>query len=418
MVTPMSTHDDRPFLLLVRVGEREMREYLLRSVATRFRVHALVVEDPTWEVPYLAGYSKVASTLDQEILVAEARRINTEIEPLAGVLCWWETHMPQTAYLAEQLGLPGAGRKGAWCCRDKHATREALDAAGVSQPRSIQVDSLEGALAAAESIGYPVVIKPSDLAASFGVIKIDNPDEMREHYQVTSSIPVPGMPEYRVRPLVEEYADGPEISVDCAVHNGTAYPLCLAHKTTSYPPYFIETGHMVDGGDPLRDDPAILALLQDTHDAIGFGYGVTHTEIRLTAKGPKIIEVNGRLGGDMIPYLGLRATGVDVAVAAAQVACGQLPDHTPDRKLVAAVRMFNPAEDNAPITSIGFESEGLPPAVDQLVLLAQPGDRRSVAIKNPITSRIGYATAVGATADECHAALDAAEAALKVTIET
>ena len=75
------------------------------------------------------------------------------------------------------------------------------------------------------------------------------------------------------------------------------------------------------------------------------------------------------------------------------------------------------AEHNALISSIGFAGESLPEAVDQLVLLAQAGDRRPVAIKDPINARVAYATAVAPTAEECRAALDAAEAALHVVTE-
>jgi len=409
----MSTLDGRPYLLLVRTGQRELREYLLRPIAERFRVHALTVQEPTWELPYLTGHSRLRESLDREDLLAEVRRIN-DVEPLDGIMCWQETHMPQVAYVADVLGLPGAGLDAARRCRDKRLTREALSMSGVPQPRWARVGSVEEALEWADRIGYPVVVKPSDLAASFGVVRVDGPDEMRAHYAATSSIPAPSMPGYRVTVLVEEYADGEEISVDSAVHAGTVHPLCLAHKTTGFDPYFIETGHLVDGGDPLRDDPALRTLLQQAHDAIDFGFGVTHTEIRLTADGPRIIEINGRMGGDMIPYVGLRATGVDVGVNAARVACGLEPEFAPARRLAAAVRLFNATEHNGLIASIEFEDDGLPEAVDEMVVLAQPGFRRPAPIRDPLNSRIAYATAVAPTQAECVDALDAAAKALRV----
>jgi biotin carboxylase len=410
---PLSTQDGRPLLLLVRTGQRELREYLLRPIAEHFRVHALTVQEPTWELPYLAGHDRLPETLDREALLGAVRRVNAA-EPLDGMMCWQETHMPQVAYVADALGLPGAGQDAARRCRDKRLTREALAAAGVPQPRSVRVESEEQALRAAEQIGYPVVVKPSDLVAGFGVVRVDGPDEMREHYAATSSIPVPSVPGYRVTVLVEEYADGEEISVDSAVHAGTVYPLCLARKTTGFDPYFIETGHLVDANDPLRGDPALRTLLQQAHDAIGFGFGITHTEIRLTAAGPKIIEVNGRLGGDLVPYLGLRATGVDVGLNAARVACGMEPETRPDRRLAAGVRLFDATEHNSLISSIAFEGDGLPEAVDQLVVLARVGDRRPAPVKDPVNSRIAYATAVAPTAAECLGALDAAAGALRV----
>lgn len=45
---------------------------------------------------------------------------------------------------------------------------------------------------------------------------------------------------------------------------------------------------------------------------LGLGPGITHTELKLTARGPVFVEVNARLGGDLIPYLGMLATvGLD-----------------------------------------------------------------------------------------------------------
>ena len=54
-------------------------------------------------------------------------------------------------------------------------------------------------------------------------------------------------------------------------------------------------------------DAQLLDLLQQAPRALGFTRRVTHTEVKLTPDGPRVIEVNARLGGDLIPYLGLRA---------------------------------------------------------------------------------------------------------------
>jgi hypothetical protein len=40
----------------------------------------------------------------------------------------------------------------------------------------------------------------------------------------------------------------------------------------------------------------------------------------LTARGPVIVEINARIGGDLIPYLGRLATGVDPAHVAVDLA--------------------------------------------------------------------------------------------------
>ncbi len=412
MATPT---DPRPHVLLLCTGRRELREYLLETMAGEFRVHIFAGEEPTWEAPYIVGSTVISEAAGQDETLVAALRVNDQ-ERIDGVLTWQETHTTQVAHVAAALGLPGGDKQAMGRCRDKHLTRQALDAAGVPQPKSIMVDSVEEALTTAAEIGYPVVIKPSDLAVSFGVIKVDGPDEMQAAYAVTSSIPVPGMPEYRVHVLVEEYADGAEISVDCAIHKGHVQILCIAHKTTSFPPYFIETGHLADGADPLLTDPRMHSLMQDVHDAIALRDGVTHTEIRMTMAGPKIIEVNGRLGGDQIPYLGLRATGVDVGLASTRVACGLPPNPVSDRRLAAAIRFFCTTEDNGLIESIRFDTAALAAEVDQIVVLAAAGQRRPLATQNPLRGRLAYVTAVAATPKECESALDSAEAALRVVI--
>jgi len=403
----------RPLLLVVRTGQRDFREYLLSSISSRYRVHMIMGVEPTWELDYISGWTIVEQSLDAPTMVAAAKGVNAR-EHVDGVLCWDETRILASAHVAAALGLPGGNPEAIIRCRDKHLTRVALDAAGVPQPRSRQVDSLDDALATAEQFGYPVVIKPRDLALSIGVVKVDTPEELTTHFARTSTLKVTELPDYRPPVLLEEFVSGEEISVDSAVHNGQVFPLVLARKEIGFPPYCVEIGHYVHGSDPLLDDAQLLGILRDTHAAIGFTDGVTHTEIMLSPDGPRIIEVNGRLGGDMIPYLGLRATGVDLALAAAAVACGQPPQMTHDCKLVSAVRFFYPKENDTVISSIRFDVEGLPPAVDRLALLPAIGAVKSPPPEGTANGRVAFATAIGENADECRQALDAAEAALRI----
>lgn len=407
----MAVDDDRPLLLMVRTGKREFREYLLRSLAPAYRVHMFTGVAPTWESAYIDGATEFGALLDVPAMAEAARRL-----PVAGVMTWDEARTPQAAALAAALGLPGDPEAVARC-RDKQRTRRALAAAGVPQPESVAVGSLEQAAVEAARIGYPVVLKPSDLALSVGVIKVDGPAQLAAAYEFTSGVRHGALPDWRPQVLLEEYVSGEEISVDAAVHRGEMTLLCVARKELGHRPYCIEIGHYVHGDDPLRDDEQLRRLLRDAHAALGFTDGVTHTEIMLTERGPRVIEVNARLGGDMIPYLGLRATGVDTALAAAATACGRPPHAVPDRKLVAGVRFFYPARPDMLIESLGFDRAGLPPAVDELALLAEPGERRSPPPAGTVNGRVAFATAVAPTAQECRDALDAAGAALRINGE-
>ncbi|MEN3268519.1 ATP-grasp domain-containing protein [Pseudonocardia sp.] len=402
---------ERPHLLVVATGQRLFREYLMRSIGVRYRIHMFLDAEPTWETEYIEGWSVLASTLDADTLVAAAKELH-ESRPIDGVLCWDEARILQTAHIAEALGLPGGDVAMINRCRDKHLTRTALAAHGVPQPASLLVDTVDDALEAADKLLYPVILKPRAMAASLGVVKVNSPEELRQNWAFAHDTTVPEAPHYDVKVLVEEFADGYEISIDSAVFQDQVAPFCLARKEIGYAPYAEEIGHLVDAADPLLMDTELMKVLADAHQAVGFTDGITHTEIMMTAGGPKVIEINARLGGDMIPYLGLQASGADPGLAAAAVACGRSPELVPDRSMVGGVRFFYVEENDTVLDSVEFDRTDLPAAVDQLVVLMGAGTTTSPPPAGTLWGRIAYATAVATTPDDCRAALDVAEKAL------
>lgn len=405
--------DRRPHLLLISTGARLFREYLLASIAPQYRIHLFLAAEPDWEAQYIDAVTVLADTLDADLMIAAARELD-ERDPIDGVLCWDEARIIATARIAEALGLPGGDPDVVMACRDKHLSRQRLAAGGVAQPLSFLVDSLDQALAAAAEIGYPVVLKPRGIAASLGVVLAHDEAELREHFAFARDTTVPGALVYDDHAvLVEEYADGPEISIDSAVFHGRVRPICLAHKELGYPPYFEEVGHFVDGADPMLSDPALIAALERAHAALGFTDGMTHAEYRLTPSGPKLIEVNARIGGDLIPYLGMRATGIDPGLAAAAIACGRPPSLAGDRKLFGAVR-FRYVPYEMTITEIGFDPERLPEDIDRAVVQAEPGQRLAPPPAGTVWGRIAHLTSVADTAARCRSVLEAADAALVV----
>ncbi|MFD4986145.1 ATP-grasp domain-containing protein [Streptomyces sp. NPDC058374] len=414
------TDGQRPLLLVVATGMRTYREYLLRSIGSEFAIHLFHVDEPTWEKEYISGWTVLPSTLDGAAMADAARALHAAT-PVSGVLCWDEGRIHATSYVAQALGLRNGEPDVIWRLRDKGQTREALDAAGVAQPRSVPVSTLDEALAAAERIGYPVILKPRGLGASLGVVRVEDAARLAENFAFTAGAqgpdpdPLPFSTEHPV--LVEELVTGDEISVDAVVQDGKATPLFIGRKVVGYEPYAEEIGHYVDGDDPLLTDPRLLDALQETHTALGVRDAWTHSEFMLTADGPRLIEVNGRLGGDMIPYLGLLATGTDPGLAAARVACGLTPDTAPAHRRVTGIRFFYVDRDDTKIASVAFREEGLPAAVDRLVAVAPPGAVVSPPPKGTVWGRIAFAIASGSSVEECGAALDAAEVALDVRSE-
>jgi len=414
-MTEPGKNDDRPLLLLVGTGMRTYREYLLRSISQDFRVHLFHSAEPSWEREFIDSWTVLPSTLDGPAMARAALAVRQRQQP-DGVLCWDEARILATSYIAEALGLRNGDPAVVWRLRDKAQTRAALAGAGVAQPQSVPVSTVAEAVAAAGRIGYPVILKPRGLGASLGVVRADDAAQLAGHFAFTRDTRAPDPVVYSSDEpvLVEECVAGEEISIDSVVQDGKVAPLFIARKVVGYPPYAEEIGHYVSAADPLHADPDLMQALQDTHTALGFLDGWTHTEFMLTERGPRLIEVNGRLGGDMIPYLGMLATGIDPGRAAAAVACGRPPHMTPSRSRAAGIRFFYVSQENTTITSAGFDAGRLPGAIEQAVVVAAPGVTVSPPPKGTVWGRIAFAIAVADTPEQCQTALDEAGAALHV----
>jgi biotin carboxylase len=404
---------ERPLLLVISTGPRDYREYLFASMSTRYRIHLINTVEPSWELPHLTGSSLVPST-DIEPVTRAAAEVAAR-QTVHGVLSWDEARVHQAALVAESLGLPTSPAEAVWRCRDKYRTRLALAAADLPQPAFALVGGAAAAAKEAARIGYPVIVKPRAAAASYGVSLVDGPEGMARCFAFADDATVPHMPDYDEGVLVEEFLTGPEISVDSVVHGGVARPLFVGHKHVGFAPYFEETGHVVSHRDPLLSDPAFVTLVEDAHRALGLTDGWTHAELKLTPEGPKFIEVNARLGGDLIPHLGMLASGIDPGLAAAAVACGHAPEIGADRDLVAGVRFCYVEHEDTVIESIAFDTAALPPEVCAAVPLAAPGAVVSPPPRGLVSGRVALVTAAAADAAACEAALDTAVAALRIT---
>jgi biotin carboxylase len=414
MTRPFKTDATSPrTVLLISSGYHLYREYLLRMISNQARVWLFLDREAQWERPYVVGSTQV-DTLDVPAMLAAARALSGEFA-IDGVICWDEIRIVHAARLAAALGLPSGPPEAIACCRDKYRTRTALDAAGVAQAQSLLVSTAAEAGAAAQTLGYPVIVKPRALGASYGVSLAHGPRELAAAYAHARGAHEDGVPHFDAGVLIEEYMDGPEISVDTAFADGVMSPMYVARKVTGFFPHFEEIGHVVDAADPLLEDPRLREVLAGAHQAVGLRNGITHTELRLTPSGPKIVEINARLGGDIIPYVGWLASGIDPGRVAVEVACGQTPviEHT--QRDVAAIRFFYPQHD-AVVASVRIDESRLPSSVTVARALASPGQRLVLPPNDHVSCRYGYAVVRGESAEACDVAARAAEGAFELSV--
>jgi biotin carboxylase len=411
--------EDEGVVLVVGSGGQVYREYLLAGAAERRPAWLLDRAASTWQRPYARGTTvvplldTVRLVPDRDALVAAAVEVARD-RRVVGALSYDETLVMTAAHIAERLGLRGLTVEGADRCRNKHRTRLALTAAGLPQPRFDYAATLPEAEAAASRIGFPLVLKPRGMGASIGVVRATGPDDLAAAFAVAERASHGGSPSYEGGVLVEELVSGPEISVDGAVFDGEYRPFFLARKRVGLAPYFEEIGHVLDADDPLLEDEELLRVLEAAHRTLGLGYGTTHTEVLLAERGPVIVEVNARLGGDLIPYLGKLATGIDPAHVAVDVATGRRPDLTRRSSGCAGIRFLYPPVEGR-VLAVSLPAPG---AVDGLVearAMVEPG-RELLLPPRAHLGRYGYVLCRADDAAVCEDRLDRAEALARLDL--
>lgn len=256
------------------------------------------------------------------VLEADPRRPEETVERLrgltpAGILTFSEGALALTTALAAGLGLPFHDAEVLQALTDKWAQRRRLAAAGVDAVRCELVTSRQEALSALAGRAEPTVVKPRRSQSS------------RDTYLIEPGADLPAQvcpgPD---RPfLLEEYLPGRDegelgdyVSVESLVVDGEPFTLGVTGKFPLLPP-FREQGQFIPSQLPPSEHAAVARLAADAARALGVRRGLVHTEIKLTPGGPRIIEVNGRLGGFQ-HELQQRAAGQDLLELALAVACG------------------------------------------------------------------------------------------------
>lgn len=315
------------------------------TFVTRNRAHYLgAAGTPIHPVIEHADNVLTAETNDVPALI-EFLRAQHALLHFDGVVTVCDYYVGTVAEVAQALGLPQAFSANVVMERRKDLVRDALSAAGLPNPRYAVTQDWEATRAAAATIGYPLVAKPTDLASSAFVRLVHDESELQQAWAVLQAFPR----NFREQPrvpllLLEEYLLGEEVSVEACSYGGTTTILGITDKSITGHPYFVEDGHMFPARLHQADVHAVHELVQGALAAVGHDHGISHTEVKLTPQGPRIVEINPRPGGNYIAELVQRVTGVDLLLAQIDLALGRSPDLTPQPTGIAsaAIRFVVP----------------------------------------------------------------------------
>ncbi|WP_306368980.1 ATP-grasp domain-containing protein [Nocardiopsis sp. CC223A] len=377
---------------------------LLRAVHA-LGVDAVFVHAEEDGIPAAAGNAETVAvpSLDDHDAVRGALERTHRTRGLARVLSLTESGLVPAAEAAERLGVPGNPARTVRLLKDKRRMRALLAAHGLGTVRHRAVDSAADLADFLAVLRGPAVLKPATGAGSHAVVRVEGPGGARTAWRRFTAAG-------GTDAIAEEYLDGTEISVECFSAGGRHTPVAVTDKLLG--DHFVERGHTVPSRLPAAERDRAVDLVLAFLDLIGLREGPTHTELRLTPAGPRIIESHDRIGGDKIRELVLRAYGVDLAALTVGVPLGLLPapaGPVPARAGAAirflcpppgVVRSVSPPEPAAPGTVVSVD--------------VRPGDRVREVRRSE--DRAGYVLAEGPGPDQAERLCE--ETLARVRIDT
>jgi len=301
---------------------------------------------PSTLKPYLHDYLQVPRILDEADVV---ERVATWLRgrQVDRVLANWEIMVLTAARLRERFGVPGMTVDAVQGFRDKQLMKDRVAAAGLRVPRAVRVRTIAETRAAAEQIGFPLIVKPIAGAGSADTYRADNAAELdaavaRMHHVSEASC--------------EEFVDGEEYTFDTvsiagvpAFANVAQYlPRPLAARTHEWiSPVIITVRDMAQ--EKLAGG---IALGHRVLGALGMGDGFTHMEWFRKADGEVVFgEIGCRPGGahlvDQMNY----TCDIDLFREWARAVCWGRFEAPVARKYNAAI-IFKRAKGHGRITRI------------------------------------------------------------------
>jgi biotin carboxylase len=382
----------------------------------------LVAKNPP-AVPDAFDVHLPVDELDEDAVLDAVREHTARHGDVHAVATFHEGSLHVAARLAKEFGLPGNSPESVRMMRDKFLTGQVLAAAGVGVPRTLLATTLAEARAAADELGYPLVVKPQSGASSQAVVKARDRDQLDAAFALVNDIyqvrefrdggfTAPNLghlffyPELR-GVVLQEYLVGPEVAVDLVYGAGVFEPLAIHDKPVPFAEeHFFETTYVTPSELPDDVQRAVLDTAVAALRAVGATTGGAHVELRVTADGPKIIEVNGRLGGTTayVQESIRESTGVWGPREYLRAVLGERPDGPRGERRHAG---FTPlmAERSGQVARFEGEAETRAiPGVTGIRWISRPGDH--LVVKYPENPASYYALVL-ATAGSRDGVLDA-----------
>lgn len=375
-------------------------------------------DDPWADGAIAVRYHDEPSSL-AAVLEATAER------PVSGVLAVGDRPTVLAASAARELGLPWHSPDAARLARDKRAARQAWRMAGAPVPWSQSVTTKNDPLAIAPALEYPVVVKPTILSGSRGVMRANDPGEFVAAFErLRRLLDSPDIRQLRDPEAdivqIEEYIDGREYAIEALLDHGAQQVLAIFDKPDPLDgPCFEETIYVTPSRASLVLRETIADTIAQAAVLLGLSHGPLHAECRVRDGVVYVLEIAAR------PIGGLCARALRFRDAAGDTI--GLEDLLLRHALGHAVHGWRREEDASGVMMIPIPRAGIlrsvagivearsVPGVDEVRMTAKM-EQRLVPLPEG-ASYLGFIFAHAPTPERAEQALREAHAALRFAID-
>jgi biotin carboxylase len=245
----------------------------------------------------------------------QAARAVRSTWPFERVTALAEIDQDKAAAVASALGLPYHPVELVEVVNDKHRMRQVLAASGLTRVRSVTPGSPDAAVTAADELGLPLVVKPNGGRGSAGVTVVRDRDQVADAFEHArrwgADVGEHGACLEVTPPMLEQFVDGPEYSIECFTVDGRHHVAAVTEKFVDETTH-VELGHVVPARLGADEHERVVTYVESVLTALGVRSGVTHTEVIVGPGGPEIVETHLRKAGDEILELVRDCTGWDL----------------------------------------------------------------------------------------------------------
>lgn len=254
-------------------------------------------------------HASVASFDDLRGVLAAAMQL-AHTAPFTCVIAATEKSVAAAAYLRTIFGIPGLRLDGAFAFTHKGEMKRALRAGRIPVAHSLTVPGFDELLGASDSLGWPVVVKPSLGSGGKGTFVVEDRAELVALVEASAAESNPLEVPLHVEQWLEVEA---EYHCDAVVRDGAVImdsvsrmfaPLISVDRASRAGSY------RVSQDSPLSRE--IRRLSREIVEVLGLHDGVTHLECLVTSAGVYAGEIACRPGGGAVTDVVHRATGVDL----------------------------------------------------------------------------------------------------------